>query len=157
MNHCQFQQKLFYKSTTLLLFSCLEMLPRTMRFCHWRFFFFSPFSLLSGSFLQRKRERRHESTHGSEMSALLFAVTSLEKYKKKKAAFSFRSPICERLLSQHNCTAVQNKLSFKDSTSKKYCESPLKSQLSQYSAFCPHLNRIMLSKTEVLLLSLKVC
>lgn len=91
------------------------------------------------------------------MSALLFAVTSLEKYKKKKAAFSFRSSICERLLSQHNCTAVQNELSFKDSTSKKYCESPLKSQLSQYSAFCPHLNRIMLSKTEVLLLSLKVC
>lgn len=50
------------------------------------------FSLLSGSFLQRKRESRHESIHRSETSALLFVLTSLERYKKKKAAFSFRSP-----------------------------------------------------------------
>lgn len=62
------------------------MLPRTKTFCH------SLFSLLSGSLLQRKRERRHESMHTSETSALLFVLTSLEKYKKKKAAFSFRSP-----------------------------------------------------------------
>ena len=64
------------------------------------------------------------------MSVLLFVVTSLEKYKKKKAGFSFRSPICESLWTQHNWTAVQNELRFKDSTNKKYCESALKSPFS---------------------------
>lgn len=99
MNHCQFEQKLCYKSITLVLFSYLEMLPRMKGVCHWGCFggfwgLFGVFLLLSGRFLQRKRERRHESTHGNEMSALLFVVTSLEKHKKKKAAFSFRSFIC---------------------------------------------------------------